>query len=102
MVGGDGAPEERPGSPESPSCSTRGVEREGEGIPRLLGHVAFPGTWPPAFWGPSPLPGAEPRLGLGGPCFLVLLQVSTLKGQLQQELRRRSASFSPPSGPPEN
>ncbi|XP_040084360.1 rootletin-like, partial [Oryx dammah] len=28
-------------------------------------------------------------------------QVSTLKGQLQQELRRHSASFSPPSGPPE-
>lgn len=56
-------------------------------------------------WGPgcSHPPSSQPHLlhqsgGLSRH-LLFLLQVSTLKGQLEQEFRRSSASFSPRSGP---
>jgi hypothetical protein len=48
----------------------------------------------------SSLPFSEVRVG-PGLSYPFLSQVSTLKEQLQQELRRSSASFSLPSGPPE-
>lgn len=99
------APDERCWGAVGSQPAATWVGTGGAGSTLLFNEAHFPlkqaGLGP--FWGPScshtPLSLAS-GWGPGWPYLLFLPQVSTLKGQLQQELRRSSAPFAPSSGPP--